>query len=155
MSNYENERFAREAHEREQTRKAVTFWSKIAVGTLVVLIVAVFAFQWGWKAISVWSREQDGRAAIAEARYSKDVQIEEARANLASEKLNAEAEFERAKGAAKAIEAEGGALTPEYITYLWVRNLERGDNQLIYVPTEGGLPILEAGRTPLGEQPEG
>lgn len=47
---------------------------------------------------------------------------------------------------AEAIRIEGGNLTYEYIQYLWVRNLENGDNELIYIPTESNLPILEAPR---------
>lgn len=143
---------------RAKQRTVRNYFALVFLGIFLVVALFMGGFAVN-KKISVWSREQDGRAAIAEARYSKDVQIEEARANLAAEKLNAEAEVERAKGAARAIEAEGGALTPEYITYLWVRNLERGNNDLIYIPTEGGVPILEAGRTPFtqgdGDKPEG
>ena len=69
-------------------------------------------------------------------------------ANLEAEKLNAQAEIERAKGAAKAIEIENGSITPTYIQYLWVRQqADLGDKTVIYIPTEGNLPILEAGRT--------
>ena len=41
--------------------------------------------------------------------------------NLEAEKLNAQAEVERAKGAAEAIRIENGSITPTYIQYLWVR----------------------------------
>jgi hypothetical protein len=34
-----------------------------------------------------------------------------------------------------------------YLRYLWINNSDgNGDKQVIYVPTEAGLPILEAGR---------
>tara|TARA_B100001245_G_C22891839_1_gene429651 strand:+ start:442 stop:759 length:318 start_codon:yes stop_codon:yes gene_type:complete len=94
----------------------------------------------------VWQKELSGKAQLAEAQFSKQVKLEEAKANLEAEKLNAQSEIERAKGAAKAIEIEGGKLTDEYIKYLWVRNLANGDNELIYIPTEGNLPVLEAPR---------
>ena len=78
---------------------------------------------------------------------NRKIKIEEARANLEAEKLNAQAEIERAKGAAKAIEIENGSLTPTYIQYLWVRQQTNLNNKtIIYIPTEGNLPILEAGR---------
>lgn len=32
-----------------------------------------------------------------------------------------------------------------YLRYLWIDKLGAG-NQVIYVPTEAGLPILEAGK---------
>lgn len=30
--------------------------------------------------------------------------------------------------------------------YLWIHGLETQQNQIIYVPTEAGLPVLEASR---------
>jgi hypothetical protein len=33
-----------------------------------------------------------------------------------------------------------------YLRYLWIQNLESGSNSVVYVPTEAGLPILEAGK---------
>jgi hypothetical protein len=29
---------------------------------------------------------------------------------------------------------------------LWIENLDKGHNSVIYIPTEAGLPILEAGK---------
>jgi len=46
---------------------------------------------------------------------------------------------------AEAIEIENGKLTSMYIHYLWVRNIDKMDGEKIYIPTEAGLPILEAG----------
>lgn len=119
-------------------------------GVVFLILALLFGFLIGsvatWKKFSVWSKQQNGRAALAEAEFSKQVQIEEARANLEAQKLNAQSEVERAKGAAQAIEIENGKLTERYIQYLYVQNLEKLDTQLIYVPTEGGLPLLEANR---------
>ena len=111
----------------------------IVIGTIVGLM-------FGWQEFKVYSKQQTGRAMLAEAESSKQVQIEEAKANLESQKLNSKAEVERAKGAAEAIAIEDGKLTERYIQYLYVQNLEKLDTKLIYVPTEGGLPLLEAGR---------
>ncbi len=113
-------------------------------GALVLAVVALLAF--GWPQYKVYSKTQKGEAALAEARNAKQVAIEEAKANLASEKLNALAEVERAKGAAEAIRVEGGKLTDQYIKYLWVRQQKPGPGQTIYIPTEAGLPVLEAGK---------
>ena len=97
---------------------------------------------------NVWEQEMSGKAEFAKAEQNRKIRIEEAKANLESEKLNAQAEIERAKGAAEAIKIENGAITPTYIQYLWVRqqNLSGNNNKIIYIPTEGGLPLLEAGR---------
>ena len=118
--------------------------AEILLGVLVILgIIGLF---WVGPQYNVWSKEMRGKASLAESQWDKKIQIEEAQANLESEKLNAQSEVERAKGAAEAIKIEGGSLTDNYIKYLWVRQLSSGEKQLIYVPTEAGLPILEAGR---------
>lgn len=95
----------------------------------------------------VWSQEMEGKAEFAKAEQNRRIKIEEAKANLEAEKLNAQAEVERAKGAAEAIKIENGSITPTYIQYLWVRQQNaNSENKIIYIPTEAGLPILEAGR---------
>ncbi|WP_407989453.1 hypothetical protein [Porphyromonas pogonae] len=96
---------------------------------------------------NVWRAEQVGKAEFSKAEQNRKIKIEEAKANLEAEKLNAQAEIERAKGAAQAIHIENGALTPTYIQYLWVRQQQNlNDKTVIYIPTEGNLPILEANR---------
>ena len=95
---------------------------------------------------SVWSQEMEGKAEFAKAEQNRKIKVEEAKANLEAEKLNAQAEIERAKGAAEAIRIENGSITPTYIQYLWVRQQNTNANKIIYIPTEAGLPILEAGR---------
>lgn len=96
---------------------------------------------------NVWSQEMEGKAEFAKAEQNRKIKIKEAKANLEAEKLNAQAEIERVKGAAEAIRIENGSITPTYIQYLWVR--QQGDlhnKTVIYVPTETNLPILESTR---------
>ena len=96
---------------------------------------------------NVWQQEMSGRAEFAKAEQTRKIKIEEAKANLEAEKLNAQAEIERAKGAAEAIRIENGSLTPTYIQYLWVRQQnDLNDKTVIYIPTESNLPILESER---------
>ena len=109
----------------------------------VAIFVGMFA---GFPRYRVWQREMSGKAELAEAKWNRQIAIEEAQANLESEKLNAKSEVERAKGAAEAIEIEGGNLTERYIQYLWVRQNQFNDKTTIYIPTEANLPILEASR---------
>lgn len=114
------------------------------VAGLIGFIVAM-AFIKPW--YNVWSQEMEGKAEFAKAEQNRKIKIEEARANLEAEKLNAQAEIERAKGAAEAIRIENGSITPTYIQYLWVRQQSDLSNKtVIYVPTETNLPILESTR---------
>ena len=115
-----------------------------AVAGIIILVIAM-AFIRPW--YNVWSQEMEGKAEFAKAEQNRKIKIEEARANLEAEKLNAQAEIERAKGAAEAIRIEDGSITPTYIQYLWVRQQSDLSNKtVIYVPTETNLPILESTR---------
>lgn len=118
----------------------------IAIGVAILVLIGVsMAFIRPW--YNVWSQEMEGKAEFAKAEQNRKIKIEEARANLEAEKLNAQAEIERAKGAAEAIRIENGSITPTYIQYLWVRQQgELNNKTVIYVPTETNLPILEATR---------
>lgn len=114
------------------------------VGVIVAFFV-VMAFVRPW--YNVWSQEMEGKAEFAKAEQNHKIKIEEARANLEAEKLNAQAEIERAKGAAEAIKIENGSITPTYIQYLWVRQQsDLSDKTVIYIPTESNLPLLESTR---------
>lgn len=115
--------------------------------SLILLLGIGAGIMWGIPKYNVWRSEQAGKAEFVRAEQNRRIKIEEAKANLEAEKLNAEAEIERAKGAAAAIEIENGALTSTYIQYLWVRNQDDLNNKtVIYIPTEANLPILEASR---------
>lgn len=120
---------------------------------LVVLLVGggILGLMFGIPKYRVWqtkiaieSAQNKGKAEMAQAEQNRLILIEEAKANLEAQKLNSEAEVERAKGMARAIEIENGKLTDRYIQYLWVRNLNNNTNAKIYIPTEAQLPLLEA-----------
>jgi hypothetical protein len=117
------------------------------IGIVLASVAFILGIMVGIPYYDVWQQEMTGKAEFAKAEQNRKIKIEEAKANLEAEKLNAQAEVERAKGAAEAIEIENGSITPTYIQYLWVRqqNLNNAD-KLIYIPTETGLPILEANR---------
>ncbi len=111
---------------------------------IAIIVGGIALLMWGLPQYGVWKNELKGKAQLKEAEYSKQVQIEEAKANLEAEKLNAQAEVERAKGMAEAMEIEGGKLTDEYVKYLWVKTMAGQEKSTIYIPTEASLPLLEA-----------
>ena len=119
--------------------------------TVIALLIATFVI--GVIALamsvlprySVWQRGLKGEAELRQAEWNKQILVREAEAMLEAEKLNAQAEIERAKGMAAAMEIENGMLTETYIKYLWVRSMI-GNENVIYIPTEAQIPILEIGR---------
>lgn len=122
-------------------------WIILIVSGLFLFCGGVGGCMLGMPKYRVWQQEMAGKAEFAKAEQNRKIKIEEAKANLEAEKLNAQAEVERAKGAAEAIKIENGSITPAYIQYLWVRQQNANtNNKIIYIPTEAGLPMLEAGR---------
>lgn len=111
--------------------------------------VLILGCMWGCPQYSVYEQRLAGQAMLAHAQASKEVAVAEARAKMESASLLADADVARAKGAAQANQIIGKSLVDNeaYLRYLWIQNLENSkDGQVIYVPTEAGLPILEAGR---------
>ncbi len=98
-----------------------------------------------------------GGCAVVQPKYTlykagitKRVKVEEARAARDSATQYAEAEVIRARGVARANEIIANSITPEYLRYFYIQNLaevQAAGGTVIYIPTEAGLPILEAGRT--------
>ena len=123
-------------------------WVVVVLTILFVLCGGIGSCMYIVPKYNVWQQEMSGKAELAKAEQNRKIKIEEAKANLEAEKMNAQAEIERAKGAAEAIKIENNSLTPVYIQYLWVRQQNANtSNKIIYIPTEAGLPVLEAGRT--------
>lgn len=121
--------------------------TKNVILVVILSLLVIGGIMWGGPKYNVWRQEMRGKAELAEAEQNRKVRIAEAEANLAAEELNAQAEVARARGAAEAISIENGSLTPTYIQYLWVRQQNAStNNKIIYIPTEAGLPVLEAGR---------
>lgn len=125
----------------------VKSWVVIVLTALFIVCGGIGSCMFFMPKYNVWKQEMDGKAELAKAEQNRNIKIAEAKANLEAEKLNAQAEIERAKGAAEAIRIENGSLTPTYIQYLWVRQQNANtNNRIIYIPTEAGLTVLEAGR---------
>lgn len=136
MTNYEKEELT--------LKRSIAKWAALALIMAVSIIIALAA---GVPQYRVWAEGKRGEAEFMRAEQNRRIKVEEAKANLEAEKLNAQAEVERAKGAAEAIKIENGSITPTYIQYLWVRQQNANtNNKIIYIPTEAGLPVLEAGQ---------
>jgi len=122
--------------------------SKIVLPIILSLIFIIFLFMWGMPRYNVWQQEMAGKAEMAKAEQNRRILVEEAKARLEAEKLNAEAEVARARGMAEAMQIENGQLSSIYNQYLFIRTLEKlADKgnlpQIIYMPSEGLVPVLD------------
>jgi len=114
------------------------------VSTMVVTITfALLGFSlWFFPWWNVWSSEQSGKAALAKAESTRQILVTQAHAEREAATLRAEA-----------IKIVGQAAKdfPEYRQQEFIgafaEALKDGHvNQIIYVPTEANIPIIEARR---------
>ncbi len=123
--------------------------SKSLVIVFAAIAILVVVLMVGLPVYNVWQQEMAGKAEMAKAEQNRKILIEEAKARLEAEKLNAQAEVERARGMAEAMKLENGTLNTTYNQYLFIRTLEKladkGDlPQIIYMPSEGLVPVMDA-----------
>ena len=115
----------------------------------LIILISIF---WGISALSrvydVWASRKAGEAELARAESNRQIKTLEAKAKMDSSKHLADAEIIRAKGVAEANRIIGDSLqgNETYLRYLWIHNIAESGNQIIYIPTETNLPILEANR---------
>jgi len=129
----------------------------IGVLSFIVVVLFLFGLSFCYQYYKVFSATQSGKAEYAQADQNRQITIVEAQAAneaatsraLATIKIaeaEAQAEIARAKGVAEAnrIIGEGLKGNEDYLRYLWIQSTK--GQQVIYIPTEAGLPILEAGK---------
>lgn len=120
----------------------------IVSGVTVTGIALVAAAMYVMPLYNIWQQRLTGEAELARASMNRQIAVQEAEAKRAAAKELAQAEIERARGVAEANRIIGDSLqnNEDYLRYLFVNNLEHTQNQVIYIPTEANLPILEANR---------
>jgi hypothetical protein len=109
----------------------------------VVSLVFIASLMAGCPIYNVWQQGLVGEAALKRASQEKQIMIEQAKAEVIA-----------AEQRALAINAVGSAIRefPEYREQEFIgafaQALEDGNiHQIIYVPTEANIPIMEAGRS--------
>lgn len=117
------------------------------IGIAVLLLAS--SLMAGCPPYGVWQQGLEGRAELRRAEQNRQIAVQEAQAKFESAALLNQAEVLRAEGLAQAtalvVDSFGGP--DSYLRYLWIQSLENNKANIIYVPTEAGLPILEAGRS--------
>ena len=115
---------------------------KLYVGGAVALVVLVVLALFVWPQYSVWQQGMRGRAELARSESQRRVLV-----------MQAQAEKEAAQLRADAIAIVGRAAQefPEYRQQEFIgafgEALREGSiSQVIYVPTEANIPILEASK---------
>lgn len=115
---------------------------KAAIVVIGGIVATIAGLMWGIPTYRVWSKGMAGKATLREAESTKMVMIETAKAELEAAKLRAEA---------IATIGEMAQKYPEYRHQEFIaafgEAIQSGEiEQIIYVPTEANIPIVEAGR---------
>lgn len=115
----------------------------LAVGTITVMWLY---FSFASPYLHVWQQSKLGEAELARADSNRQIATCEALAKKESAKALADAEVIRAEGVAKANKIIGDSLSGNegYLRYLWIQGLQTNNMQVVYVPTEANLPIMES-----------
>jgi hypothetical protein len=120
------------------------YTTRITLGIITLIALVVLGF-WGCPQYNVYRQRKEGEAQLAHATYSREVAVAEAKAKMESASLLAQADTIRAHGIARSNQIIGQSLTPNYLHWFWIDNIDKSNN-VIYVPTEANLPVMEASR---------
>lgn len=129
-----------------QPEESYTGWVLLILGILTVIILWCLAGYPKWR---VWASHQEGLADLQRAKNEQQIQIAQAQSRYDAASLNKKAAIIEAEAVAEQVKAIGAELTRHdlYLKWQWIKMMEeRPENSTIYVPTEAGLPILEASR---------
>lgn len=137
----------------EAERQVRNFWIKVVVGSLLTVALLIGGAMWGLPKYKLYRADIEKRTLISEARAKADAAEYTAEAEVTKANYEAERDRIRAQGVADANATINQTLTPEFITWHYVDQLADLGDQIIYVPTEGGIPILESGRVGQGVAP--
>lgn len=123
---------------------SLIYWLATIVMGAIIIMWIYFAFVSPY--LNVWQQSKLGEAELARAESNRQIATCEAQAKKESAKCLADAEVIRAEGVAKANKIIGDSLTGNegYLRYLWIQGLQTNQMQVVYVPTEANLPIMES-----------
>lgn len=119
---------------------------------LAVIVLAILAFLLLWPQYNVYAQQKHGEAELARATQNRQVRVQEALAKFEAADYDAKTDVRRATGVAAANKIIADSLGgPEgYLRWRYIEMLQEtsaaGGHQIIYIPTEAGLPLLEAGK---------
>lgn len=106
-------------------------------------LVVISFFMFGYPLLKPWWATQEGKAELAQAEQNRQIIVIQAEADKI-------AEITRAEGVAKANEIIGNSLkgNEDYLRYLYITGItdKATNREVIYIPTEATMPILEANR---------
>lgn len=131
--------------------------SYIIIAVVFILVLTGICL-WFFPIYSVWTSRKEGEAEQAKATlmgeamlttatFKEKIAVAEASARFKAAAENKKAEIIEAEAVSEAIRVIGSSLqkNDSYLRFQWIKKLDETSNKVVYIPTEAGLPILEAG----------
>lgn len=94
----------------------------------------------------VWNAKMTGEAELQRAQKNRQIQVAQSMAKMEAARYEAQGDTIRAWGISRSNQIIGASLTEAYLRWLFIDKLGENKNSVIYLPTEAGIPILEANR---------
>lgn len=117
---------------------------------IAFILLLIILMMYGCPQYMVWTNTLEGKGALKKAEWDRQITIQEAQAKEIAAQSWAKAEVTRAKGSAEANEimrvSFEGKGSDQYLRWLFIDKLPELKGQVFYIPTETGMPILEAGK---------
>lgn len=127
-------------------RKWINVGVKITAGAIVGIFLLIMINGVVSPRLNLYKANTEKQAVIAEQKAQSEAAEFAARSAVTQAEAKAEAMIIEANALAESQAIIAETLTPEYVRYLYVKAIENNTNQVIYIPTEAGMPILESGR---------
>lgn len=130
--------------------KQAWFVTKLVTTIVVIVFGLIILGMWGCPRYSVYQQNLQGKAELARASQNRQIKIQESMAKFEAAVYDKQADSTRAVGVAISNHIIGSSLKGnyEYLQWLWITETATKDvdKEVIYVPTEAKIPIMEAGR---------
>lgn len=123
-----------------------TWGGSIGLALFIIIILWSLIGYPRWK---IWASRLSGEADLQQAHREQQIQSAKAQGRLDAAELNKKAAIIEASAVSEQIKAIGDELKDHdlFLKWQWIKMMEeKPDSSVIYVPTEAGLPILEAGK---------
>jgi hypothetical protein len=137
----------RKAAEYDREARIAKWAGIIIAATLITTIGLIFVWKLATPKLNLYRSNTEKQAVIKEQEAISEASVYAAEKRVITAKAEADARRIEAEGLADAQAIISATLTPEYLQWRYYEVLATTNNQVIYLPTEAGLPITEA-RTP-------
>jgi hypothetical protein len=133
--------------EDKKQARLIIKWSTLGIFMVFMIIIGGMI---GCPRYDVYRQNLQGKAELARATQNRQIRIQESQAKFEAAVYDKQADSTRAVGIkiSNSIIGESLRNNEAYLEWLWITDVAGAnvDKTIVYIPTEGNIPILEAMR---------